>query len=235
MKGVILAGGLGTRLRPATLVTNKHLLPVFDRPMIFFAIETLRTAGIREILIISGPENAGDFARLLSDGSDFNCDFTFKIQKNPGGIADALKLAENFARDENLAVILGDNIFTENFENQIKNFKTGAQIFLKKVDDANRFGVAILNEKNEVLEIIEKPKNPPTNFAVTGFYIFDATVFAKIQKCKKSARGEIEISDVNNFYIAERKMRATEISGEWTDAGTPESLLRAANLVQSRA
>ena len=227
-KGVILAGGNGTRLLPATRVTNKHLLPVFDRPMIFFPIETLKSSGVREILIICGPDHAGDFAQLLGDGSEFDCSFTFKIQRQASGIAHGLALAENFAGGENLAVILGDNIFLQDFANEVQGFKSGARIFLKKVEDAQRFGVAVCDERNRVLRILEKPQDPPSNFAVTGFYLFDNSVFKKIKQCQPSARGELEITDVNNAFIAENAMTASFVQSQWTDAGTHESFFRAA-------
>jgi len=231
-KGVILAGGTGSRLFPATKVTNKHLLPVYDRPMIFYPLQTLRNSGIAEILIVSGAQFAENFAQLLGDGKNFNCRFEFAVQKNAAGIADALKLAEDFSAGENLAVILGDNIFEQNFKKEVREFETGAQIFLKKVPDAARFGVAEIDEKNRVKKIFEKPKNPPTDLAVTGFYLFDATVFEKIGKLKPSARGELEISDVNNFFIADGKMRAGFVEKFWSDAGTFESLFRASGFAR---
>jgi glucose-1-phosphate thymidylyltransferase len=231
-KGVILAGGTGSRLFPATKVTNKHLLPVYDRPMIFYPLQTLRNSGIAEILIVSGAQFSENFAQLLGDGKEFNCRFKFTVQKNAAGIADALKLAEDFAAGENLAVILGDNIFEQNFKKEVREFETGAQIFLKKVPDAARFGVAEIDAENRVKKILEKPKNPPTDLAVTGFYLFDATVFEKIGKLKPSARGELEISDVNNFFIADGKMRAGFVEKFWSDAGTFESLFRASGFAR---
>ncbi len=231
-KGIILAGGTGSRLYPATKVTNKHLLPIYNRPMIFFPLETLSKAGIKEILIVCGPEHVGDFANLLSDGSEFNVDFTFKIQKKAGGIAEALYLANNFVSQDNIAVILGDNIFENDFSEDIKNFKKGAHIFLKKVDDVNRFGVAEIDKNNNVLSISEKPEKPKSNYAVTGFYLYDHTVFKKIKECHRSKRGELEITDVNNLYIQKKNMTASFVTNSWTDAGTPESFFRAGCLAR---
>jgi len=232
-KGVILAGGTGSRLSPITKITNKHLLPIYNQPMIFYPIATLKKAGILEILIISGQRHAGDFAKLLLDGSEFNMNFSFRVQKGgDGGVAEALYLAKNFAGNDNIAVILGDNIFEDDFSDQINNFQKGAHIFLKKVSQANRFGVAEIDNHKNVINIEEKPNKPKTNFAVTGFYLFDNTVFQKIEKCKISPRGELEITDVNNFFIQENKMTASFVSGNWTDAGTFESFFKATCLAK---
>ena len=230
-KAVILAGGRGTRLLPATKVTNKHLLPIYDRPMIFYPLDTLLSAGIRDILVICGDEHAGDFAKLLGDGADFGARFSFKIQRGAGGIAAALAIAEDFAHGENLAVILGDNIFENDFSAAVRNFDGGAHIFLKKVPDPERFGVAEMAGK-KVISLEEKPKNPKTNLAVTGFYLFDGSVFDKIKKCVPSARGELEMVDVEKMFLAEKSLFATEISKNWTDAGTPESFFRASALAR---
>jgi len=234
MKGVILAGGMGTRLNPCTLVTNKHLLPVYDRPMIYYPLASLREAGISEILIVSGPEHSGDFLEILGNGEKFGCRLQYAVQSEAGGIAQALSLAEKFVNGENLAVILGDNIFADTFTEAQNNFQNGAQIFLKEVPDAERFGVAELSADQRVLSIEEKPKNPKTNLAVTGFYFYDNSVFTKIKNLKPSARGEFEITDVNNQYIAECKMTARILTGEWTDAGTFPSLYRASTLVKDK-
>lgn len=233
MKGIILAGGFGTRLMPLTKVTNKHLLPVFNKPMIYFPLQTLLKAGLKEILIVSGPEYSGHFLRLLGSGRDFHAKFTYEIQDEAGGIAQALSLAEDFVDKDNSAVILGDNIFEDDFSEQISSFRGGAKIFLKEVPDANRFGVAEI-KGDKVIGIEEKPKNPKTNYATTGFYIYDSQVFDIIKKLKPSARGELEITDVNNHYIKKNKMEYSILKGFWSDAGTFESLYRASTLVRQK-
>ncbi len=228
MKGILLAGGNGRRLGQLTVVTNKHLLPVYDKPMIFYPLQTLIDAGLREILIVSAKDHAGGFLKLLGSGKDFGCKFWYEVQEEAGGIAQALGLAEKFVGDDQVAVILGDNIFEDNFLEPVQNFKkqNGAQIFLKNVDDANRFGVAEL--KNElVVSIEEKPQQPKSNSAVTGFYLYNHDVFEIIKTLKPSGRGELEITDVNNHYIQKGLMKANFVQGEWTDAGTFESLYRA--------
>jgi len=231
MKGVVLAGGLGTRLGLLTRVTNKHLLPVYNKPMILYPLQKLLDAEIKEILIVSGPEHSGHFLRLLGSGKEFNARFTYEIQDEAGGIAQALGLAKDFADGGDVAVILGDNIFEDNLSKHIKNFKGGVKIFLKEVTDANRFGVAEIKE-NKVVNIEEKPENPKTNYAVTGFYIYDSEVFTIINKLEPSARGELEITDVNNYYIKKGLMEYAIVEGFWSDAGTFESLFRAANAVR---
>ncbi len=233
MKGVVLAGGRGSRLYPLTRVTNKHLLPVYDRPMIFYPIQTLVDADIREIIVVTGGQNAGDFLRLLSNGKDFGLHrIHYTYQEGEGGIADALRLAEPFVEGEKVCVILGDNIIenniiaaTEAFEKQ----KKGAHIILKEVNDPERFGCPEISG-SKILGIEEKPKNPKSNYAVTGIYFYDATVFEKIGKTKPSWRNELEITDVNNMYLKENTLTHTILDGWWTDAGTFESLLRATNL-----
>ena len=235
MKGIILAGGLGSRLSPLTRITNKHLLPVFDKPMIYYPIQTLVNAGIRDILIVTGGNNAGDFLRLLGNGKkDFGLDhINYTYQEGEGGIAAALSLAEFFADKEPICVVLGDNLIEKNINNAVKKFKkqkTGAKILLKKVTDPQRFGVVRLKGDN-VVEIIEKPKKPPSDLAVIGIYMFDNTVFDIIKTLKPSGRGELEITDVNNAYIKRGAMTYEILDGWWTDAGTFESLLRASNLV----
>jgi len=230
-RAVILAGGNGSRLAPATKVTNKHLLPIYDKPMIFYPLRTILKMGITEILIICGNEHVGDFARLLGSGKDFNADFTFRIQDGARGVADALLLAEKFSGGENLAVILGDNIFLEDFSKLSKKFSGGSQIFLKKTNNAHRFGVAeIKNEK--IISIIEKPKNPKSDLAITGIYFFDASVFDKIKSCNFSKRGELEIVDVHKKFLAEKKLSFFEIFEKWTDAGTPESFFKASKIAR---
>jgi len=234
MKGVILAGGTGSRLYPLTKVTNKHLLPVYDRPMIFYPIQTLVDAGIKEIMIVSGRGHAGHFLELLGSGADLGVKFTYEIQEDAGGIAQALGLAESFADDEDVAVILGDNIFQDNIKADVASFKGGAKIFLKKVPDAHRFGVAELNG-DKVIGIEEKPREPKSSFAVTGLYIYSNNVFKIIKTLKPSARGELEITDVNNYFVNNGTMEYRILDGFWSDAGTFESLLRAGVLIQKHS
>jgi len=234
MKGVILAGGLGTRLYPLTKITNKHLLPVFDRPMIYYPIEALINAGIRDIMIVTGGKKSGDFLSLLGNGSDFGLKhINYTYQKGEGGIAEALGLCEHWASGESVCVILGDNIIERNITRAVRNFheqKSGAKIMLKEVHDPERFGVAELKGER-VLSIEEKPKRPKSNLAVIGIYLYDARVFDIIKTLEPSDRGELEITDVNNWYIRDGSMTYEVLDGWWTDAGTFESLLRAANLV----
>lgn len=226
MKGVILAGGTGSRLHPLTAVTNKHLLPVYDRPMIYFPITTLTRAGITEIMIVSGPGHAGHFLNLLGSGRRFGARFVFEIQEEAGGIAQALGLAQDFADGESLAVILGDNIFEDDFSGPIRSFTKGGMVFVKTVPDPQRFGVAEL-QNGRIVRIVEKPKEPRSNFAVTGLYLYDGNVFDIIANLKPSGRGELEITDVNNGYLGRGELAFAEVQGAWTDAGTFESLLRA--------
>ncbi|RMF54315.1 spore coat protein [Candidatus Woesearchaeota archaeon] len=233
MKGVVLAGGTGSRLMPCTKVTNKHLLPVYNKPMIYYPLQTLIDAGIKEILIVSGPGHAGHFLNLLGSGSEFGVKFTYEIQEEAGGIAQALGLAEDFADNEAVAVILGDNVFEDNFKEEIQSFKKGAKIFIKEVPDPHRFGVVEL-EGDKVIGIEEKPKNPKSNYCVTGLYIYDNEVFDVIKTLKPSERGELEITDVNNHYIDKGKMTAVKVKGFWSDAGTFDSLLRASILVKQK-
>jgi glucose-1-phosphate thymidylyltransferase len=231
MKGVILAGGTGSRLYPLTKVTNKHLLPVYDKPMIFYPIQTLVNAGIKEIMIVSGRGHAGHFLELLGSGADIGVKFTYEIQEEAGGIAQALGLAESFADEDDVAVILGDNIFQDNIKQDVSNFKSGAKIFLKEVPDAQRFGVAELKD-DKVIGIQEKPAEPKSNFAVTGLYIYNNSVFRVIKTLKPSTRGELEITDVNNYFVNNGTMEYRVLDGFWSDAGTFESLLRASLLVE---
>jgi len=232
MKGAILAGGTGSRLMPLTKVTNKHLLPVYNKPMIYYPLQTLMDMGIKEILIVSGPGHAGHFVNLLGSGRKFGVNFSYEIQDEAGGIAQALSLAEDFADKEPICVILGDNVFEDKID--ISDFKEGARIYLKKVQDATRFGVAEINKKGKVLSIEEKPKNPKSNLAVTGLYIYDNEVFEIIKTLKPSARGELEITDINNAYIKKGKMDAKILEGFWSDAGTFESLFRASQLIRKK-
>ncbi len=233
MKGIILAGGTGSRLYPLTKVTNKHLLPVYDRPMIFYPIQTLVDAGIKEIMIVSGRGHAGHFLELLGSGADLGVKFTYEIQEEAGGIAQALGLAESFADEDDVTVILGDNIFQDNIKEDVSNFKDGAKIFLKEVPDAHRFGVAEL-KGNKVAGIVEKPREPKSNFAVTGLYIYSNNVFKIIKNLKPSARGELEITDVNNYFVNNGTMEYRILDGFWSDAGTFESLLRASLIVKNQ-
>jgi glucose-1-phosphate thymidylyltransferase len=231
MKGIILAGGTGSRLFPLTKVTNKHLLPVYDKPMIYYPLHTLINAGITEIMIVSGRGHAGHFLELLGSGLEFGISLTYEIQETAGGIAQALGLAASWADSDDVAVILGDNIFQDNVKADIASFKGGAKIFLKEVSNAQRFGVADL-KKDHVISIEEKPQSPRSNYAVTGLYLYDTQVFSIIRTLKPSGRGELEITDVNNAYIQKKMMQYAILRGFWSDAGTFDSLLRASILVQ---
>jgi glucose-1-phosphate thymidylyltransferase len=234
MKGIVLAGGTGSRLFPLTKITNKHLLHIYDRPMIYYPIQTLVDAGIRDILIVTGGRNSGDFLRLLGNGKHFGlAHINYTYQEGEGGIADALALAEHFADHEKICVVLGDNIIERDIRTaaeQFRNQPRGAHILLKQVPDAERFGVAEVSG-GRVVGIEEKPKRPKSDYAVTGIYMYDSTVFDKIKTLVPSNRGELEITDVNNAYIREGAMTFSFLEGWWTDAGTFDSLLRAANLV----
>lgn len=234
MKGVVLAGGTGSRLFPLTKVTNKHLMPIYDKPMIYYPIQTLVGAGIDEILVVTGGRNSGDFLRLLGNGKDFGLKhLNYAYQDGEGGIADALSLAEHFADGDKICVILGDNIIEKDIRAAADAFRKqdrGAKILLKEVTDAERFGVAEMRG-DKIIGIEEKPVRPKSNFAVTGIYMYDGTVFDKVNQLIPSDRNELEITDVNNFYIREGTMTFDYLDGWWTDAGTFESLLRAANLV----
>jgi len=231
MKGIILAGGTGSRLFPLTKVTNKHLLPVYDKPMIYYPLHTLINAGITEIMIVSGRGHAGHFLELLGSGMEFGVSLTYEIQENAGGIAQALGLAASWADDDDVAVILGDNIFQDNVKADVESFKGGAKIFLKEVKDAQRFGVAEL-KKDHVISLEEKPQSPKSNFAVTGLYLYNSEVFSIIRTLKPSGRDELEITDVNNAYLQKEMMQYAILKGFWSDAGTFDSLLRASILVQ---
>lgn len=226
MKGIILAGGKGTRLNPLNRITNKHLIRIFDQPMIEYPLNTLLRVGIRDILIISGREHAGQFIEYLGSGSERRASFTYKVQDKAGGIAQALLLAEDFAKREPIMVILGDNIFEDDFSRVVKAFDSGAGIFLKRVPDPERFGVAVLGKDKKVTRIMEKPKRPPTPYAVTGLYLYDSNVFGVIKRLKPSKRGELEITDVNNAYVGRSEMQARFVRGFWSDAGAFESLAK---------
>lgn len=234
MKGVVLAGGTGSRLAPLTNITNKHLLPIYDKPMIYYPIQTLVDAGICDIMIVTGGRNAGDFLRLLGNGKHFGlAHLNYTYQEGEGGIADALKLTEHFADGHKLCVVLGDNIIEGSIRDAVEQFRAqekGARLLLKEVGDAERFGVAEISG-GRIVSIEEKPARPKSNLAVTGIYMYDATVFDKIRQLVPSARGELEITDVNNAYIREGTMTFSYLQGWWTDAGTFDSLLRAGELV----
>jgi len=235
MKGVVLAGGLGTRMHPLTKVTNKHLLPVYDKPMIYYPIQILLDGGIDEIILVTGGNNAGDFLRLLGNGRERGIKkLHYTYQEGEGGIAEALSLAEDFADGEKICVVLGDNIIENTIRAGVEKFEAqdqGALIYLKEVDDPHRFGIAEI-EGEKILGIEEKPKNPKSNYAVIGIYMYDSMVFDIIRPLKPSERGELEITDVNNAYIAKGTLSYDILDGWWTDAGTFESLHRASRLVE---
>jgi glucose-1-phosphate thymidylyltransferase len=234
LKGIVLAGGTGSRLFPLTKITNKHLLPIYDKPMIYYPIQTLVDAGIRDILLVTGGRNSGDFLRLLANGKEFGlAHLNYTYQEGEGGIADALALAEHFADGDKICVILGDNIVEKSIAQAVREFEKqerGARILLKEVPDAGRFGVAEMSG-DRIVGIEEKPAHPKSPYAVTGIYLYDGTVFDKVKTLVPSGRGELEITDVNNAYIREGTMTFSFLDGWWTDAGTFESLLRATNLV----
>jgi glucose-1-phosphate thymidylyltransferase len=234
MKGIVLAGGLGTRLFPLTKITNKHLLPVYTKPMIYYPIEALVGAGIEEIMIVTGGNSAGDFLRLLGNGKEFGLrDIRYTYQEGEGGIAEALGLCRNFADDDRIAVVLGDNIFEQSLKPHVDSYTaqgSGARILLKEVEDPERFGVPRL-EGDKIVEIFEKPKDPPSSYAVTGVYFYDHQVWQVIDGLERSDRGELEITDVNNFYIHQGLMEYSILDGWWTDAGTFDSLRHATALV----
>ena len=234
VKGIVLAGGSGSRLYPLTKITNKHLLPIYDKPMVYYPIQTLVDAGIRDILLVTGGRNSGDFLRLLGNGKEFGLKhLNYTYQEGEGGIAEALALAEHFADGDQVCVILGDNLIEGNIRDAVDDFRRrdrGARIILKEVQDAQRVGVAE-RAGDRIIGIEEKPAKPKSNYAVTGIYLYDASVFDKCRNLKPSHRGELEITDVNNAYIAEGTMTFAILEGWWTDAGTFDSLLRATNLV----
>jgi glucose-1-phosphate thymidylyltransferase len=236
MKGIVLAGGTGSRLFPLTKITNKHLLPIYDKPMVYYPIQTLVEAGIQDLMVVTGGRNSGDFLRLLSNGKEFGLKhINYTYQEGEGGIAEALALTEHFAEGSRICVILGDNIIEGSIAEAVREFQQqerGARILLKQVEDAERFGVAEI-QGERIVGIEEKPSRPKSNYAVTGIYMFDETVFDKTRTLKPSARGELEITDVNNAYIREGTMTFSYLEGWWTDAGTFDSLMRAANLVRN--
>jgi glucose-1-phosphate thymidylyltransferase len=237
MKGIVLAGGLGTRLHPLTKITNKHLLPVYNRPMIYYPIQTLVDAGISEIMVVTGGKNAGDFLELLGNGKEFGLKhINYTYQEGEGGIAAALSLAEDFVENDSICVILGDNIYEKSMKQSVAEFRKqgkGARIHLKKVENPQRFGVPII-EGDRIMKIEEKPKAPKSDYAVTGLYFYDPSVFDIIKTLRPSGRGELEITDVNNAYIGRGEMTYSIVDGWWSDAGTFDSLLRATILVASQ-
>jgi len=235
MKGIILAGGTATRLFPMTATTSKQLLPVYDRQMIFYPLNTLIKAGINEILVIVAPEHSGQFLNLLGSLlKKHDIHITFEVQSTPRGLAEALTLGENHIGNDNVALILGDNIFEDDFSKEIQKFNEGGHIFAKKVADPERFGVVRFNEQNKVIEIVEKPKEWISDYAVTGLYLYDSQCVEIAKQIKPSERGEIEITDVNRAYLEKNKLEVTLFNGEWLDAGTPDSLLEASLIVKKK-
>ena len=233
MKGVLICGGSGSRLKPLTEITNKSLLPVYDKPLILFPLQVMLDGGIREIAIVTGNEHLDQIAAFLGSGSKFGCTFHYCVQEQPRGIAEALGLAESFAAGESVCAILGDNVFFDNLSDIIKNFRSGAHLFLKEVHDPKRFGVATMDHGN-ITDIEEKPTHPKTNLAVTGCYLYDHDCFDYIKSMKPSPRGELEISDVSRWYARRGQAMATMLQEEWIDAGTFESLFQAAELVRKK-
>ena len=234
MKGIILAGGSGTRLRPLTRVTSKQLLPIYNKPMIFYPLETLMRAGITEILIIVAPDHAGDFLKLLGSGKEFGCKFTYEIQDKPEGLAQAFILGENFIGEDDVTLILGDNLYGDDFKESISSFKSGGRVFAKRVSDPERFGVVEFDENKKALSIEEKPENPKSNYAVTGLYIYDNSVIQKAKSLEPSPRGELEITDLNNVYLQEGTLDVAFVEGKWLDTGTFESLHEAIIFARDR-
>lgn len=234
MKGIILSAGKGTRLSPLTKVTSKQLLPVYNRPMIFYPLNTLIKAGIKEILIIVAPDQAGDYLNLLGSGKEFGVKFTYEIQDSPKGLSEAFIIGETFLKGDDVVMILGDNIFEEDLTNHISSFKKGARIFAKEVVDPERFGVVSFDENMKVVSIEEKPQNPKSNFAIPGIYIYDSRVVEFAKEAKPSKRGELEIVDMHNRYLEMGELDVRKINGEWIDAGTFDSLIRANLLAQEK-
>lgn len=233
MKGVLICGGLGTRLRPLTEVTNKSLLPVYDQPLITYPLQILLEGGITEIMIVTGPEHIDQITEFLGSGERYNCTFVYQVQEEPKGIAQALGFAESFADGESICAILGDNVYFDNLSTYIQNFTKGGHIFLKEVEDPERFGIAEV-QNGSVISVQEKPKNPRSNLAITGCYIYDHRCFDVIKNIQPSARGELEITDVTNWYLEQSELQATVLTDEWIDAGTFESLYAAATEVRAR-
>ena len=234
MKGIILAGGKATRLKPLTKITSKQLLPVYNKPMIYYPIETLVSSNIKDILIIISPEYSGHFLNLLGSGKDFGANFSYAIQEEPRGLADAFIVGEDFIDGDSVTMILGDNIFDRNFSKEISSFKSGGMVFAKKVLDPERFGVVDFDSKLKVKSIIEKPKNPKSSYAVVGLYTYDYKVVDYAKKLKPSDRGELEITDINNIYLKNNELRVNIFEGLWEDAGTFNSLLNVSNYMATK-
>ncbi len=235
MKGIILSGGHGTRLMPLTKVTSKQLLPVYDKPMIMYPLETLLKAGIKDILFIVAPDHAGDYLKLLGSGKEFGARFAYEIQDKPEGLAQAFVIGENFIDDDSVCMILGDNIFEDDVTNTIKNFKSGGHIFAKEVPDPERFGQVKFDGGMNAVQIEEKPKVKISDYAITGLYIFDSRVIDAAKNQKPSARGELEITDLHNFYLQKGELKVDVLQGEWIDAGTFESLYKASELARRKS
>ena len=234
MEGILLAGGLGSRLDPLTRATNKHLLPIYDKPMVYHPIQTLVSAGVTDIMVVTGGPHAGDFIKVLRNGEDFGLlSLKYAYQEGEGGIADALSKAETFVGEDDCVVVLGDNLIFEDMSAHVKEFQSlgGAFVFTKQVHDPERFGVVEKDSTGNIINIIEKPKIPPSNLAVIGLYMYDSSVFDKIKTLSPSERGELEITDINKMYLEEGTLSAHEISGTWLDCGTPESLAKATSIM----
>ncbi len=234
MKGIILAGGSATRLRPCTKITSKQLLPVYNKPMIYYPLNTLISAGIKDILIIVAPYYAGNFLNLLGSGSEFGVRFRYEVQDEPKGLADAFIMGDDFIGDDNVTMILGDNIFEDDFSNDIKSFTSGAKVFAKKVPDPKRFGVVEFDENNKAVSIEEKPENPKSDYAVTGLYIYDNKVIKAAKNVQPSERGELEITELNNYYLGLGELEVAMVENAWLDAGTFDSLLEAQILAKDK-
>ena len=234
MKGIILSGGSGSRLKPLTQITSKQLLPVYNRPMIYYPLNTLLRAGITEILIIVAPDRAGDYLNLLGSGRDFGAKFTYEIQDEPRGLAEAFIIAENFIDDDNVAMILGDNIFEDDFSEDIKNFEKGAKVFAKQVPDPERFGVVKFDENKKAEQIVEKPQEYISDHALTGLYVYDSRVVEVAKQVQPSERGELEITDLHNWYMEKGELEVGMVKGEWLDAGTFDTLLKAQNFAKEK-
>lgn len=234
MKGIILSGGSGTRLSPLTKMTSKQLLPVYNKPMIYYPLNTLLKAGIKDIMIIIAPDHAGNYLNLLGSGRSFGARFVYEIQDEPRGLAEAFIIAESFLDNDNVTMILGDNIFEDDFTEDIKSFKKGGRIFAKEVSDPVRFGVVEFDKNNKAISIEEKPKNPKSNFAIPGLYIFDNQVSQIAKQVQPSARGELEITDIHNFYLQKGELDVRTFNGDWVDAGTFDSLLKAQTIAKEK-
>jgi glucose-1-phosphate thymidylyltransferase len=234
MKGIILSGGSGTRLSPLTKVTSKQLLPVYNKPMIMYPLETLLKAGVKDILIIIAPDHPGDYIKLLGSGREFGAKFSYEIQDKPEGLAQAFIIGEDFIGGDNVCMILGDNIFEDDFSKSIKNFKKGGHVFAKKVADPERFGVVKFNKDMDAVKIEEKPKEFLSNYAITGLYLYDNRVVEAAKSVKPSERGELEITELHNWYLKRNELKVEIVKGEWIDAGTFESLHRASELMRRK-